>query len=202
LRWFVVTYVYVKIFFFVVVVVCCALHFCCWTFVRMMHKSGILPILALFDPMQCLYRMGFKTKTHLVLALASLSSLATLACGYVGGHGGTSGARCLGDEGLVDVRDHTTTGDGGLDQGVELLVTANGKQQVAGGDTFHLQVLARITGQLKNLSSKVLHDGRGVHGGGGTNTLLGVDTSLQETVDTTDRELQTCTAGSGLGCSL
>ena len=42
------------------------------------------------------------------------------------------------DERLVDVGDHTTTGDGGLDQGVELLVTADGELEVAGGDALDL----------------------------------------------------------------
>lgn len=38
------------------------------------------------------------------------------------------------DEGLVDVGNHTTTGDGRLDEGVQLLVTTNGELQ-AGRDT-------------------------------------------------------------------
>ena len=38
----------------------------------------------------------------------------------------------------MDVGDHTTTGDGRLDQGVELLVTADGELEVAGGDALDL----------------------------------------------------------------
>ena len=44
------------------------------------------------------------------------------------------------DERLVDVGDHTTTGDGRLDQGVELLVTADGELEVAGRDALDLWV--------------------------------------------------------------
>ena len=50
--------------------------------------------------------------------------------------------------------------------------------------------------------AKVLHDGRRVHGGRGTDTLLRVHASLQETVDTTDGELEAGTAGSRLGRAL
>ena len=40
----------------------------------------------------------------------------------------------------MDVGDHTTTGDGRLDQGVELLVTADGELEVAGRDALDLWV--------------------------------------------------------------
>ena len=58
----------------------------------------------------------------------------------------------LSDERLVDVRDNTAAGDGGLDEGVQLFVTANGKLQVPGGDSLHLQVLGGIASQLENLA--------------------------------------------------
>ena len=60
----------------------------------------------------------------------------------------------------MDVRDHTATRDGGLDQRIELLITADGELKVARGDALHLEVLARVAGKLENLN------GRG--GGGGT----------------------------------
>ena len=47
------------------------------------------------------------------------------------------------DEGLVDVGDHTTAGDGRLDEGVELLVTTDGELKVAGGDALDLRCLGR-----------------------------------------------------------
>ena len=133
-----------------------------------------------------------------MLALAALATLAALAS-RDGGH--RQGARdgCLVDKRLVDVGDDTTTGNGGTDEGIKLLVSTDGKQQVTRGDTLHLKILASITSKLQDLGGQVLHDGRSVHGGGSTNTLLRVDASLQETVNTTDRELQTSTAGARLG---
>lgn len=38
----------------------------------------------------------------------------------------------------MDVGDHTTAGDGRLDEGVELLVTTDGELKVAGGDALDL----------------------------------------------------------------
>ena len=43
------------------------------------------------------------------------------------------------DERLVDVRDDTSARDGGLDQRVQLLITADRELQVAGRDALHLQ---------------------------------------------------------------
>ena len=55
------------------------------------------------------------------------------------------------DKGLVDVGDDTTTSNGGLDQSVQFLITANGELQMAGSDTLHLKILGSVTGQLENL---------------------------------------------------
>lgn len=52
------------------------------------------------------------------------------------------------DEGLVNVRDHTTSGDGSLDEGVKLLVTTDGELKVAGSDTLHLLLSGRGRGRL------------------------------------------------------
>ena len=105
---------------------------------------------------------------------------ATLLLGGLGG---------LVDEGLVDVGDDTTTGDGGLDKGVELLVTTDGELEMAGRDTLDLEVLAGVAGELEDLGGQVLKDGGSVDGGGGTDTLGLLDGGLEETVDTTDGEL-------------
>ena len=90
----------------------------------------------------------------------------------------------------MNVRDDTSTCDGALDEGVELLVSTNGQLQMARGDTLHLQILASIPSQLQNLSSQVLQDGSRVHGCGGTNTAIGLSPLLQLTVDTSNRELK------------
>lgn len=69
-------------------------------------------------------------------------------------------SRCLGevsllsDEGLVDVGDDSSSGDGRLDQRVQLLVASDGELEMAGGDTLHLQVLAGVAGQLEHLEEK------------------------------------------------
>ena len=70
----------------------------------------------------------------------------------------------LNDQGLVDVGDHTTASNGSLDQSVELFVTADGKLQVTGSDSLHLEVLAGVAGELKHLSSEILKDSSSVHG--------------------------------------
>lgn len=57
----------------------------------------------------------------------------------------------LADEGLVDVRNDSAASDGGLDQGVQLLVSTDGQLQMAGGDTLHLQIFGSVTGQLEDL---------------------------------------------------
>jgi hypothetical protein len=127
--------------------------------------------------------------------------LAALGLGSHGGsaRGGTLGA---GDQRSVDMGDNTTTSDGGLDEGVKLLVSADSQQQVSGGDSLHLQVLAGVTGQLQNLSGQVLQDSRSVYSGGSTDSLRRVHAHLQESVDTTNRELQTSSGRSRLGGSL
>ena len=69
------------------------------------------------------------------------------------------GLSWLHDESLVDVWDDTTTSDGGLDEGIEFFVTANGQLQVARGDALDFQVLAGVSCELKHLRSEVLKDG-------------------------------------------
>ena len=95
----------------------------------------------------------------------------------------------LHDKSLVNVGDNTTAGNCSLDQGVELLVTADGQLKVARCYAFNLKVLARVASEFKHLSSQVLKNSGGVHCGSGTNSAVGTDTSLQESVNTTDGEL-------------
>jgi hypothetical protein len=56
----------------------------------------------------------------------------------------------------VDVGDDAAARDGGLDERVELLVTADGELQVARGDALDLEVLGRVAGQLEDLGGEVL----------------------------------------------
>jgi hypothetical protein len=47
-------------------------------------------------------------------------------------------------QGAVDVGEDTTEGDGGADQGIELLVTTDGELEVARGDALDLEVLGSV----------------------------------------------------------
>ena len=51
----------------------------------------------------------------------------------------------------MNVGNDSTSGDGGLDEGVELLVSSDGQLQMAGGDTLHFQIFASVACQLKHL---------------------------------------------------
>jgi len=46
---------------------------------------------------------------------------------------------------------HTSASNGGFDQTVEFLVTADGQLKVTRSDTFHLQILAGIASQFQHL---------------------------------------------------
>ena len=89
------------------------------------------------------------------------------------------------------MRDHTTTSDGGLDQSVELFVTADSKLQVTGSYSLHLEILASVSSELQNLSGQVLEDSSSVDGAGSTDAAVRADSALQESVDSSDRELRT-----------
>ena len=65
------------------------------------------------------------------------------------------GLALLGHQALVDVRNHTTTSNGGLDESVEFLITTDGKLKVTGCNTLHLVILGGVTGKLKNLQSGI-----------------------------------------------
>jgi hypothetical protein len=62
------------------------------------------------------------------------------------------GLGALVDEGLVDVRDDAATSDGGLDEGVELLVATDGELKMARRDALHAEIARGVAGELKNLS--------------------------------------------------
>lgn len=89
----------------------------------------------------------------------------------------------------MDVGDNTSTSNGGLDERVKFLVTADRQLQVAGGDALNLQVLACISSQLKHLSGEVLEDCCGVDRRSRADTAVGAHSALQESVNSSDREL-------------
>jgi hypothetical protein len=139
----------------------------------------------------------------LKILIDDCTSLNSLLASGLGGNGrrSTRGGRLV-DKRLVNVGDNTSAGDGSLDEGIKLLVTTNGKKKVARSDTLDLQILAGIASKLKNLSSEVLHDSGGVNRRGSANALLRVNACLQETVNTADRELKTCSGRARLGGAL
>ena len=65
---------------------------------------------------------------------------------------------CLKDESLVDVRDHTTASNSGLDQGVKLFITSNSELQMSRSNSLHLKILGCVAGQFEDLSGQVLKD--------------------------------------------
>lgn len=94
------------------------------------------------------------------------------------------------DERLVNVWQHTTSGNGGTNHAVELLVTSDRKLQVSWRDTLHAQILGRVARQLEHLGGEVLQNGRCVDGGLSTDTHVVLRAVLQVTVDTADGELE------------
>jgi len=73
---------------------------------------------------------------------------------------------------------------------VQLFIIPYGLLQVPWDDTLFLVITGSIASQLEDLSSQVLQDGSEVNWGASTDT-LGIVTLLQETMDTTNRELET-----------
>eukprot|EP00954_Amorphochlora_amoebiformis_P007974 617435-Amorphochlora_amoeboformis.AAC.1 len=93
-------------------------------------------------------------------------------------------------KGLVDVRDNSSSSDGSLDELVELFISADGKLKVTRSNTLDLQVLGSVSSKLENLGTEVFQDGGTVNCRGSSNAVVGLDTLLKETVNTTDRELR------------
>lgn len=65
----------------------------------------------------------------------------------------------------VDVRQDTAESDGGTNESVELLVTANGELQMTGRNTLDLEILGSVAGQLEYFGGQVLENCSDVDGG-------------------------------------
>lgn len=106
----------------------------------------------------------------------------------------------------------TSTSNGGFDQGVQLLITADRQLQVPGRDPLDFEILGSVPSQLQHLqdsrkrwecrgegcwvwgggsylSGQVLEDGCTVHGCRGSHAPVAGGPSLQVPVDAADREL-------------
>lgn len=95
----------------------------------------------------------------------------------------------LANERDVDVGQDTSAGDGGLDELIEFVISTNSQKQVTRIDTLDVHVLGGVSSELQQFGGQVLQDGSAVDGGGSSNTTSSMGSLLQETVDTTDREL-------------
>lgn len=51
----------------------------------------------------------------------------------------------------MNVRQHTTTGDGGADERIEFFISTNGELQVTGRDTLDTEILRGVTWQVRSL---------------------------------------------------
>ena len=108
----------------------------------------------------------------------------------------------LGEEYGLDVRQYTALGDGHTgEELVQFLVVADGQLKMTGDDPCLLVVTGGVTSQLEDLSCQILHHCSHVHWGSSSNT-LGIVSLTEQTVDTSNRELESSTAGSRLGLSL
>jgi hypothetical protein len=103
---------------------------------------------------------------------------------------------------LVNVGNNTAASNGGLDEKIELFITADSELKMSGGDSSHLEILGSVASQFEHLSGEVLKDSSGVDGGGGADSVAGRDSALKESVDSSDGELKSCSGGLGLGGSL
>jgi hypothetical protein len=96
----------------------------------------------------------------------------------------------------VDVGEDTTLGNGDMAQQlVQFFVISDGQLQVTGDDTGLFVVTGSVSSQFQDFSGQVLEDGSEVDGSTSTNT-LGIVALSQETVDTTNGELESSTGGS------
>ncbi|GMR48248.1 hypothetical protein PMAYCL1PPCAC_18443, partial [Pristionchus mayeri] len=108
-----------------------------------------------------------------------------------GDSSGSNGTTLLRHKVAMDVGDDSTASDSRFDQSVKLLISSDGEMKMSGSDSLHLQILRGVSGQLENLKREIFQNGSRVDSSSGTNTSVGGSSLLEESVDTTDRELQT-----------
>lgn len=90
----------------------------------------------------------------------------------------------------MDVGDHTTTGNSGLNEAVEFFVTSNSELKMAGSNSLDLERAASVSCEFKNLSGEVLKNSGSVDCRCSTNSVVGLDSGLQESMNTSNRELK------------
>ena len=108
-------------------------------------------------------------------------------------------AGLLGQQHSLDVRQHTSLGDGHSRQKlVQLLVVPDGQLKMAGVDPLLLVVTGGVASQLEDLSGEVLHHCSQVDWGAGSDS-LGVVSPAEKTVDSANWELESSTGRTTLG---
>merc|ERR1719347_1384799 len=108
----------------------------------------------------------------------------------------------LGEEHCLNVGKNSALSDGHTSQQlVKFFIVTDGKLQMPRDYSRLLVVSSSITGQLQHFSSQVLHDRSKVHGGASSNSLR-VVSFAEQPVDSSDGELEPCSAGSGLSLHL
>ena len=85
--------------------------------------------------------------------------------------------------------DNTTTSNGSLDKGIKLLVSSDSQLEMSWSNSLHFKIFGCITCKFENFSSKVLQNSSAVHGRGSSNSGVGTNSALQESVDSSDWEL-------------
>ena len=108
----------------------------------------------------------------------------------------------LGEKNRLDVGQHTSLRNGHTSQQlVQLLVVPDGQLKVAGVNPLLLVVTCSVSSQLEDFGGEVLHNGCQVDRGTRSDT-LGVVALSEETVNTANWELKTCSCRPALGlCS-
>ena len=93
------------------------------------------------------------------------------------------------DKRFVNVRNNSTTSNGSFDQCIEFLVSTDGQLQMPRSDTLHLQILTSISCKLQYFCGQVLEYGCSIDSSCCTNSPIGGNPSLEQTVNTTHRKL-------------
>lgn len=93
------------------------------------------------------------------------------------------------NETLVNMRKHTASSDGSLDQWVQLFVTTDSKLKMPRCNTFDFEVLGRITSQFKNFCCQIFQNSCRVYRSLGSYTCIVSAPFLQITMNTTNGEL-------------
>jgi len=92
---------------------------------------------------------------------------------------------------FMNVRNDTTTGNGGFNKCIQFFISSNGKLQMPWSNTLHFQIFAGIACQFQNFSRQVFQYSRGIHSSRCSNALVLLYRTLEKSVYTTHWELQT-----------